>query len=413
MNRIYEQAWVVPVGLLLSVACGDADESTNRGVPSTGGADGGTESTGRGGTTVSGGAGGKGGADGRSYDRGFQDGSSGARDASGLDRDGGQPDGDGAVVDSGDEAFNDGSSGTGTGSSGTGGLAGEPSGGTSGSGGGGVGGGGQKPRLDAPTITPSGGSVVERQVTVEMTGAPSGAQIRYTTDGSEPIETSFPYSGPFSPPSQETVRINAKVFNSPDYLPSNTASVEYRFTPAAPIIKSAEADDKDRIAVTWQDNSSIEKYFEVDCSSKTKTVGSGIAGTTIDGLRAGTSYTCKIRAINNNGPSEWSASITVTTLHVYTLTLVPDTEETVPDPSLVILTGGGEYTENEIIDITATAYFNYSWNEGAPAMRSDFFWWWVDDPYKGQVEWVGGTDCEDHIAKIKISSNVVLEAIYN
>jgi hypothetical protein len=258
---------------------------------------------------------------------------------------------------------------------------------------------------------------------VEITGAPSGAQIRYTTDGNEPIETSYPYSDPFSPPSQETVTIKAKVFNSPDYLPSNTASVEYRFTPAAPIMGRAEANEKYSIAVTWQDNSSIEKSYEVDCSSETIAVGSGITGTTIAGLNPGTSYTCKVRARNSNGFSKWSASKTITTLNVYTLTLVLD-DENVPDPSLVTLTGGGEYTEDEIIPI----YSDESFEDPSNGETISFIWWWVDERYLGKVEWVessvchnhsGKCDCtnddqhcEDHNTEIKISSNVVLEAIY-
>ncbi|MBL9180966.1 MAG: chitobiase/beta-hexosaminidase C-terminal domain-containing protein [Verrucomicrobiaceae bacterium] len=63
-------------------------------------------------------------------------------------------------------------------------------------------------RTAAPVISPVS-QIVSGSTTVTMTSATSGAELRYTTDGSEPTATSTLYSGSFSAAAGTTVRARA------------------------------------------------------------------------------------------------------------------------------------------------------------------------------------------------------------
>src|SRR5438445_11204846 len=74
-----------------------------------------------------------------------------------------------------------------------------------------------------PTITPNGGSF-SGSVSVSMATATSGASIYYTTDGSNPTQSSALYTGAMTITSTETV--NAKGFMSGNN-PSAVASASF------------------------------------------------------------------------------------------------------------------------------------------------------------------------------------------
>jgi hypothetical protein len=72
----------------------------------------------------------------------------------------------------------------------------------------------------APTLSPNG-SIFASSQSVTMSSPIAGAEIRYTTNGSDPISTSTLYSGSFS--ITDTTTVKAKVF-APGYAASPTAT---------------------------------------------------------------------------------------------------------------------------------------------------------------------------------------------
>lgn len=92
-----------------------------------------------------------------------------------------------------------------------------------------VGTGGQTPTAATPTISPNGGTFTgSAQVTLGTTT--SGAQIRYTLNGTEPSSSSTLYSGPFTISSSATLR--AKAFAS-GMNASATATASFVIQPAS------------------------------------------------------------------------------------------------------------------------------------------------------------------------------------
>lgn len=79
--------------------------------------------------------------------------------------------------------------------------------------------------VSTPTITPNSGFYYEPQ-SVAITCEDAGAEIRYTTDGSEPTETSTLYSAPFTV--STTTTIKAKAWKT-GMIPSFTATVSISF----------------------------------------------------------------------------------------------------------------------------------------------------------------------------------------
>lgn len=79
--------------------------------------------------------------------------------------------------------------------------------------------------VEMPVITPNSGNFIE-PVTVSMTCATAGAEIRYTTDGTTPTSTSTLYSAPFTVNTTTTVKAMA-FFGS--MTPSNMATATYTF----------------------------------------------------------------------------------------------------------------------------------------------------------------------------------------
>ena len=77
--------------------------------------------------------------------------------------------------------------------------------------------------LDAPVFTPAAGTYAD-SVTFSITCANEGAEIRYTTDGSEPTEASTLYTAPVT--LTTTTTVNAKAFMA-NWIASETATAVY------------------------------------------------------------------------------------------------------------------------------------------------------------------------------------------
>jgi hypothetical protein len=79
------------------------------------------------------------------------------------------------------------------------------------------------PSAPAPAISPNGGTFSGKTL-VAMTGM-SGAEVRYTMDGSEPVENSALYSGPFT--LAATATIKARTFKA-GLAPSATTTAAFQ-----------------------------------------------------------------------------------------------------------------------------------------------------------------------------------------
>jgi hypothetical protein len=79
------------------------------------------------------------------------------------------------------------------------------------------------PPVNSPTVSPSSNSG-SGNVEVSLASTTPSAEIRYTTDGSEPNETSTLYTAPFSVPRPNEVRARAFLTNSP---PSGISSATF------------------------------------------------------------------------------------------------------------------------------------------------------------------------------------------
>jgi hypothetical protein len=86
--------------------------------------------------------------------------------------------------------------------------------------------------LATPTASPDAG-VYQTSQTITLTG-PAGAELRYTTDGSEPSAVSNLYVGPLTLP-EGTVTLRARAFQT-DWTPSGTTSVAYTLDGTPPTI---------------------------------------------------------------------------------------------------------------------------------------------------------------------------------
>jgi hypothetical protein len=83
------------------------------------------------------------------------------------------------------------------------------------------------PIVATPSFSPAGGTYTSDQ-TVAISCATAGASIRYTTNGSDPTESSSLYSGSISVSSTTTLK--AKAFKA-SYNPSLIATANYTFAP--------------------------------------------------------------------------------------------------------------------------------------------------------------------------------------
>jgi hypothetical protein len=89
------------------------------------------------------------------------------------------------------------------------------------------------PVVETPTFTPAPGTY-SLTVQIIMSCATSGAEIHYTTDGTEPTRASQTYSTPVR--LMDTTTLKAKAFLT-GYTPSETATGEYTITPL-PVVET-------------------------------------------------------------------------------------------------------------------------------------------------------------------------------
>ena len=89
-------------------------------------------------------------------------------------------------------------------------------------------------QLATPIFNPPGGNYPAAQ-TVSITCSTPGATIRYTTDGSEPTESSTQYTRLLRV--NENINLKAKCFKN-GWAPSSTASANYTITPIQMILVS-------------------------------------------------------------------------------------------------------------------------------------------------------------------------------
>ncbi len=86
-------------------------------------------------------------------------------------------------------------------------------------------------RVSTPTFDPPGGTYhAEQEVTISC--ATTGTTIRYTTDGSEPSESSPKYNNPI-PVTGATATLKARAYKS-GWVESNIGSTTYTLSPATP-----------------------------------------------------------------------------------------------------------------------------------------------------------------------------------
>ncbi len=89
--------------------------------------------------------------------------------------------------------------------------------------------------LPTPFFSPAPGTyTTAQQVTLNQATVPTGAQIRYTTDGSIPTSTSPLYTGPITV-NLNTIRTIRAIAYLTDWLPSEVASATYTITGQAQI----------------------------------------------------------------------------------------------------------------------------------------------------------------------------------
>jgi hypothetical protein len=98
--------------------------------------------------------------------------------------------------------------------------------------------GGGTPTVATPTFSPAGGTYTEPQ-SVTINCATEGANICYTTDGTEPTENSQQYSNGVPLNISETTTLKAKAYKS-GYIASPTATATYTF-PTLISIEQAKA----------------------------------------------------------------------------------------------------------------------------------------------------------------------------
>jgi len=133
------------------------------------------------------------------------------------------------------------------------------------------------PPLSAPTFTPDGGSYSSAQ-TVRIAG-PSGAKIHYTTDGSDPDESSPVYSSPLDISRTTTI----KAIAIGDSGESEIASAMFRISPGPLALDPA-------VVGSWKsitDSQSVTYTFQAG-GTYSATMSMSVPGITYYGRQSGT-----------------------------------------------------------------------------------------------------------------------------
>ena len=166
----------------------------------------------------------------------------------------------------------------------------------------------------APTITPNGG-IFTNSTTVTLQTSTSGASIYYTTDGTNPTQSSTPYAAPFT--LTTTSLVKAQAFKS-GTTPSSQASAWFTkdaldVINVASMSASNDATVSNIVTLAWTDNSDNEDGFGIERKTGTNgtfaqiaTVAANISSYEDSGLIAGNTYCYRVNAFNTAGTSAYT-----------------------------------------------------------------------------------------------------------
>lgn len=218
----------------------------------------------------------------------------------------------------------------------------------------------QTQTVATPVISPAAGTYASAQ-SVTITCATSGAQIRYTTDGSEPTTSSALYSAALTVSTTTTVK--AKAFKS-GMNNSATATAAYTIgttqTVASPVFSPAAGTYTSAQSVTITSaTSAAEIRYTTDGSEPTTSSSLYTAPITIN-----TTTTVKAKAFK----SGMTASVTATATYTISST------QTVASP--VFNPAGGTYTSTQSVTITCAtsgAQIRYTTDGTEPTASSALY----------------------------------------
>jgi hypothetical protein len=188
------------------------------------------------------------------------------------------------------------------------------------------------PVVATPTITPNGGSfsTIDPPPSVTLATATTGAELRYTVDGSEPTASSTLYSGAFTISANTTLK--AKGFKA-DHTASGTATATFTFTTptvATPTFSPGSSTYTTAQSVTISTaTSGADIYYTTDGSDPT--TGSTLYSTPVN---VGVTTTLKARAYKSGWNDSAIGSATYTFATKTALFVVGNTTLTASDSAL-------------------------------------------------------------------------------
>jgi Chitobiase/beta-hexosaminidase C-terminal domain/Putative collagen-binding domain of a collagenase len=165
-----------------------------------------------------------------------------------------------------------------------------------------------------PTITPNGGTFVN-SVLVTLQTTTSGASIHYTTDGTNPTQSSTQYAAPFT--LTTTSLVKAQAFKN-GMTPSSQASVWFTKDASGVINIASMSTSNDEtvsnvITLAWTDNSDNEDGFGIERKTGTNgtfsritTVAANVTSYSDSGVVAGNTYCYRVNAFNAAGTSGYT-----------------------------------------------------------------------------------------------------------
>jgi Chitobiase/beta-hexosaminidase C-terminal domain len=131
----------------------------------------------------------------------------------------------------------------------------------------------------APAITPNGGSFAS-SVTVTLRTSTAGASIYYTTDGTNPMQSSTTYTAPFA--LTTTALVKAQAFKS-GMTPSSQVSAWFTGNTSDSMTLnsiSKASDEANVITLAWTDNPNNEDGFRIERKTGTNGTFTQIATVT-------------------------------------------------------------------------------------------------------------------------------------
>ena len=168
--------------------------------------------------------------------------------------------------------------------------------------------------VNTPTITPNDGLFVN-SVTVTLQTATPGASIYYTTNGTNPTQSSTQYAAPFT--LTTTSLVKAQAFKS-GMTPSSQVSAWFTRDASGliDIASMSTANDEtvlNVITLAWTDSSNNEDGFGIDRKTGTNgtfaqiaTVAANVNTYADSGLIAGSTYCYRVNAFNTAGASAYT-----------------------------------------------------------------------------------------------------------